>query len=62
MNTDVRKKILNAIKKMHPSDAIALIESVGKELRQANSIRINNNQPVKIDSERPDLIILKDEN
>lgn len=55
----MRAEIIKELKKMHPSDAIAMIESIGKELRRYNSIRINNNQPVKIDSDRPDLQIMK---
>ena len=44
------------------SDAIALIESIGKELRQANSIRLSRGGMVNvIDAERPDLVKLKDE-
>jgi len=60
MSIEFRKKIMNILKKMHPSDAIALTESIGKELRQLNSIRISAGIPVKhIDSDRPDLEIIK---
>jgi hypothetical protein len=60
MSAEFRKKILNILKKMHPSDAIALTESIGKELRQLNSIRISAGIPVKyIDSDRPDLELIK---
>lgn len=56
----MRKQIIDLLKGLHPSDAIVLIESIGKELRQKNSIRINKNIPVEfIEMERPDLEILK---
>lgn len=56
----MRQEILAILAKLHPSDAIALVESIGKELRQKNSIRINNNIPVElIEMERPDLEKLK---
>lgn len=55
-----REKIMKLLKKMHPSESIALIESIGKELRRNNSIRISNNIPVSyIEMERPDLETLK---
>lgn len=51
---------MKLLKKMHPSESIALIESIGKELRRNNSIRISNNIPVSyIEMERPDLETLK---
>jgi hypothetical protein len=60
MSIEIRKKIINQLKKLHPSDAIALTESIGKELRQLNSIRISAGIPVKyIDSDRPDLELIK---
>jgi len=60
MSAEFRKKIMNLLKKMHPSDAIALTESIGKELRQMNSIRISAGIPLKhIDSDRPDLELIK---
>lgn len=55
----MRELIVKELKKLHPSEAIAIIESIGKELRKANSIRINNNQPVKVESDRPDLMHMK---
>lgn len=56
----MREEILNILNQMHPSDAIKLIESIGKELRQKNSIRISNGIEYKrIDSDRPDLLTLK---
>jgi hypothetical protein len=57
----VRAELLLILNKLHPSEAIALIESVGKELRRRNSIRINNNLHRKvIDLEgRPDWETLK---
>jgi hypothetical protein len=55
-----RDKIVRILKKMHPSESIALIESIGKELRRNNSIRISHNIPVSyIEMERPDLETLK---
>lgn len=56
----VRQVIINILSQLHPSDAIDLVESIGKELRRKNSIRINNNIPVNfIEMERPDLENLK---
>mgnify|MGYP006266389699 CR=1 FL=1 len=56
----VRQVILNILNQLHPSDAIQLIESIGKELRQKNSIRISKKIPVNfIEMERPDLENLK---
>jgi hypothetical protein len=56
----MRKEILNLLNKLHPSEAIQLIESIGKELRKKNSIRISNNIEHKhLDLDRPDLQILK---
>ena len=57
---DLRISIISTLNQLHPSDAISLIESIGKELRRKNSVRIMNNQPIKhIDMERPDLEIIK---
>ena len=57
---DLRTELINILNQLHPSEAISLVESIGKELRKKNSIRIMRNQPVKhIDSERPDLMIIK---
>lgn len=48
---------------LHPSEAIEVIESIGKEIRRKNSIRINNRIDHKsvhlIDEDRPDLGYLK---
>jgi hypothetical protein len=56
----MRKEILNILSSLHPSDAIKIIESIGKELRKKNSIRISNGIEFKsIDSDRPDLLTLK---
>lgn len=53
---DLRSSMISTLNQLHPSEAIALIESIGKELRRKNSVRIMNNQPIKhIDSDRPDL-------
>lgn len=56
-----RQEILNILNEMHMSDAIGLIESIGKELRRKNSIRINTEIEHKILDlrNRPDLQILK---
>ena len=56
-----RQEIRAVLGRLHPSDAIALIESIGKELRQKNSIRINNGIEHKslILDDRPDLETLK---
>jgi len=57
-----RGQIMSILCPLPPSDAIALIESIGKELRQANSIRLSRGGMVNvIDAERPDLVKLKDE-
>lgn len=60
MNQELKGEIKRILKTVHPSDAIAILESLGKELRKANSIRIYNNIPVNlIDMERPDIIQMK---
>lgn len=52
----IKSEILTKLKSLHPSEAIALIESIGKQLRQENSIRISKNMPaVMIEMDRPDL-------
>lgn len=52
-----REKIIEVIKTMQPTDAIKLIESIGKDLRRWNSIRISSNNKIPlIEMERPDLI------
>lgn len=57
---DNKNKIKKILNKLHPSEAIAIIESIGKELRRANSIRINSGTPyVPLDLDRPDLENLK---
>lgn len=55
----IKKQLKAILSQLHPSEAIALIESIGKELRQKNSIRINSQKFNKLDMERPDLISLK---
>jgi len=56
-----RKEINNILSQLHPSEAIALIESIGKELRRKNSIRINKGIEHKsLLLDRPDLEILKE--
>lgn len=56
----IRANIKRNLAYLHPSEAIALIESISKELRRLNSIRINNGipyQPIELD--RPDLESIK---
>lgn len=55
----MKKEIKAILSQLHPSEAIALLESLGKELRKKNSIRINNLKFNKLDMERPDLSQLK---
>lgn len=56
-----RDRIGLILRELHPSEAIALIESIGKELRRKNSIRISNRiEPKSLTlDERPDLESLK---
>jgi len=57
----IRSEIRAILATLHPSEAIALIESIGKELRQKNSIRINKgieHKSLHLD-DRPDMVILK---
>tara|TARA_R110000868_G_scaffold154729_1_gene380858 strand:- start:10048 stop:10245 length:198 start_codon:yes stop_codon:yes gene_type:complete len=56
-----RQEIGLILSRLHPSDAIALIESIGKELRKKNSVRINRGIEPKslLLDDRPDLEILK---
>jgi len=60
-NMTPRQEIGLILNRLHPSDAIALIESIGKELRKKNSIRINRGIEPKslLLDDRPDLEILK---
>lgn len=60
INIYMKKEILTILSKLHPSDAINLIESIGKELRRKNSVRISR-MTIKdlIELERPDLDTLK---
>lgn len=56
-----RQEIGAILSKLHPSEAISLIESIGKELRRKNSVRINKGIEPKslLLDDRPDLEILK---
>jgi len=56
----MRNEIMKLLKTLHPSEAIALVESIGKELRRKNSVRISNST-IKdlIEFDRPDLESLK---
>jgi hypothetical protein len=59
----MRQEILHLLSNLHPSEAIQLVESIGKELRQKNSIRISNKIEYKhLDFDRPDLQTLKRNN
>ena len=55
----IKSQLKAILSQLHPSEAIAMVESIGKELRQKNSIRINNQKFKKLDMERPDLMQLK---
>lgn len=55
----MKDQIKAILSQLHPSEAIALLESLGKEFRKKNSIRINNLKFNKLDMERPDLFQLK---
>lgn len=56
----IRANIKRNLAYLHPSEAIALIESISKELRQINSRRIYSNTPyTPIELERPDLESIK---
>jgi hypothetical protein len=55
----MRQKIEKLISKLPPSEAIALLESISKNLRRKNSIRINEGQMGRRVDERPDEGILK---
>lgn len=60
-NMSHRSRIKLILNELHPSDAISLIESIGKELRRNNSVRISTRIGAKsltLD-ERPDLELLK---
>ena len=56
-----RNQITELLNELHPSEAIAIIESIGKELRRKNSVRINKGIEHKsLDlGGRPDLETLK---
>jgi len=55
------KEIEAIVSRLEPSEAIAIIERIGKKLRQKNSIRLSSGGIKNvIDAERPDLIKLKD--
>lgn len=57
----IEKQIRELLKQLHTSDAIALIERIGKDLRRKNSIRLSKGGIKNvIDAERFDLIKLKE--
>ena len=54
-------KIMDVLRYKTTTEKIAILERIGKQLRQKNSIRINRGYSTgKFDAERPDLIDLKD--
>lgn len=56
----LRDHILLSLNQLHPSEAISLIESIGKELRRKNSIRISKGSVGELlNLDRPDLETLK---
>lgn len=56
----LREYIISSLNQLHPSEAIALIESIGKELRKKNSVRINSMSAGELlNLDRPDLETLK---
>jgi len=60
MEKHYRNQIKAILNEMNESEAIELIESIGKEYRRKNSVRINSIAHRKlIDLDRPDLAILK---
>jgi len=58
------RKIIDSLLAVYPmSERIALLESMCKQYRRQNSIRINEKQMGRrVDEERPDLEILKNKN
>jgi hypothetical protein len=58
------RKIIESLLAVYPvSERIALLESLCKQYRRSNSIRINAKQMGrKVDEDRPDLEILKNAN
>jgi len=58
------RKIIDSLLAIYPmSERIALLESLCKQYRRQNSIRINEKQMGRrVDEERPDLEILKNKN
>lgn len=59
INFPKRQEIITIVKEMDNQDAIDTIESIGKQLRKANSKKMNNHQMGRIVDIRPDEIILK---
>ena len=58
--TTLRERIVATLSQLHPSEAISLVESIGKELRRKNSIRISKgNAGELLNLDRPDLETLK---
>jgi hypothetical protein len=55
----MRQKIEKLLSKLPTSEAIALLESISKNLRRNNSIRINEKQMGRRVESRPDEILMK---
>jgi len=55
----IKKKIELILKDLHPSERIDILESLGKDYRKKNSVRINSIKYNKLDMDRPDLYSLK---
>jgi hypothetical protein len=55
------RNIIESLLEVYPiSERIAILESLCKQYRRANSIRINSKQMGrKVDDDRPDLYLLK---
>ena len=60
MEKHCRNQIKAILEQLDKSQAIELIESIGKEYRRKNSVRINSIAHSKmIEMDRPDLALLK---
>jgi len=55
---EARSKIKKILLKLQPEEAIAVIESLGKEFRRDNSIRLSGGVRL-LEYDRPDLIDMK---
>ncbi len=61
MKNKMKESIEKILNDVPPTEAIAILESLGKKFRRANSVRINNLQMgrLRIDNDRPDLQSMK---